>query len=378
MKQRKIYDRNFKEKAVSLGLATNLFKAAKELGVATTNIYRWRNELQKYGEDSFCGGGHFRNPEQQRFSELKRKLKKKLKDSELKIEIYKSATKYISEGKPMIFHFIENNLDKYPLWKMCEVLGILTGTYHRWKKEIKSPRQLQTILLENEIKSIFFEFKERYGNAKIAAELQSRGFKLKTATVTLYMKKLGLKSKVARNNKSRSNSLYNPCIFPNVLNRQFIAEKPFQIWVSGIGSLQVEEGLIFLTIIIDLFDYKVVGYSMSDGLRIRETIIPAWEMALKNRKIEKELLFHSDRGPQYANKMLTRKLDSYKCIRRSMSRPGNHADNAIPRSFFNSLKSNLAHLETLPAKSRMKENIVKYIENSLNTNTFKTMSDEKI
>jgi putative transposase len=62
MEKRKIYDRNFRVNAVKLALESNLFKVAKELGIATTNIYRWQAELQKYGTDSFCGGGHFRNP----------------------------------------------------------------------------------------------------------------------------------------------------------------------------------------------------------------------------------------------------------------------------------------------------------------------------
>lgn len=261
MEKRKFYDRNFRVNAVKLGLEKNLFKVAKELGVAPTNIYRWREELQRYGTESFCGGGHFRNPEQKRFSELKRTLKKKLEESELQIEIFKSASKYISEGKPMIFHFIENNLDRYPLWRMCKVLGILTGTYHKWKNHVISPRQRQTILLEEEITSIFYEYKKIYGNAKISAELQSRGFKLKTAQVTFYMRKLGLTSKLNRRHKSKSDLPYipyNPCVFPNILNRKFKVEEPSQVWVSSITSIQTVAGLLFLTIIMDLFDRKII------------------------------------------------------------------------------------------------------------------------
>ena len=125
----KIYDRTFKENAVKLALEKNRFIAAKELGVPTTNIYRWQNEFQKYGAESFCEGGHLRNPERRMFSELKRTLKKKLNESELKIEIFKSASQYISAGKPAIFHFIDNNLDKYPLWRMCQVLGFTNWNY---------------------------------------------------------------------------------------------------------------------------------------------------------------------------------------------------------------------------------------------------------
>lgn len=362
MEKYKIYDRDFKLDAIRLALEKNRFKAAKELGVAPSNIYRWQKELQKYGNDSFCGKNNFRNPEERTFSELKRTLKKKLKESELQIEIYRKASKHIAAGKPMIFHFIEDNLDKYPLWKMCEALNIRTGTYHRWKSNIKSPRQLQTSLLEEEIASIFHEYKGIYGNGKIAAELQSRGFELKLGQVTSYMRKLGLTSKVSRKPKSGSNSLYNPCIFPNILNRQFTAEKPSQVWVSGITSLEVKEGLLFLTVIMDLFDRKIIGYSVSSGLTIKETAIPAWEMATNTRKIGNGLLFHSDRGPQYANKLFTSKLNSYKCIRRSMSRQGNRLDNAIPRDFFNAIKSELAHSGTLLTKKQIGEKVSEIIE----------------
>ena len=365
MKKNTTYDRNFRVNAVKLALEKNLFKVAKELGVPSTNIYRWRDELQKYGTESFCGGGHFRNPEQKRLSELKRALKKKLKESELHIEIFKCATKYISEGKPMIFHFIENNLDKYPLWKMCKVLGIRTETYHRWKNNVLSPRQAQTIILQKQITSIFYEYKMIYGSGKISAELQSRGFKLKPAQVTFYMKKLGLRSKLNRKDNSKSNSTYipyNPYVFPNILNRNFKVEESSQVWVTGITSVHTMNGLLFLTIIMDLFERKIIGWSMSDGLTIKETSMPAWEMAVLNQKINKELMFHSDRGIQYANKLFTNKLNSYKFIRRSMSRQGNRLDNAVPRSFFTSLKAELVDLDMLLTQKKMKEKIIEYID----------------
>ena len=366
MKKVKIYDRDFKVNAVKLALEKNRFKAAKELGIATTNIYRWQAELQKYGTESFCGVGHFRNPEQKRLAVLKITLTKKLQKAERQVEIFKSASKYILKGKPMIFYFIENNLDKYSLCGMCEVLGIIPGTYYRWRDKILSPRKRKTISLEEEITSIFYEFKEIYGNGKISAELQSRGFKLKTATVTLYMRKLGLTSKVGRRHRSKSASPYipyNPYVFPNILNRKFEVEEPSQVWVSGITSMQTVNGLLFLTIIMDLFDRKVIGWSLSDGVTIKETSMPAWEMATQNRKIKKGLLFHSDRGIQYANKMFTHKLDSYKFVRRSMSRKGNHSDNAITESFFKSFKYELIDSNLPLTKKQMNEKIFKYLEN---------------
>lgn len=377
MEKNKIYDRDFKLNAVKLALEKNRFKASKELGVATTNIYRWQAEFQKYGEeDSFCKD-HFRNPEQKRLALLKMTLTKKLQKLERQVEIFKNASKYILQGKPMIFHFIEENLHRYPICHMCEVLCIRTTTYYRWRDKIVSPRQLQTSLLDKEITSIFYENKERYGNYKISAELQSRGYKLQPCTVTGYMKKLGLTSKLSSKRKVNFNAptikKHNPCIFPNVLNRQFKAHEPSQIWVSGIANLETKEGLVSLTIIMDLFDRKIIGWNLSKGASIMETSMSAWEMAVLNREPKKGLIFHSDRSPQYANKMFTRKLNSYKNIRRSMSRKGNHLDNAVSKSFFIALKSVLASLNELLFKKEMEEKIPEYLEQTLKVFKYKLL-----
>jgi len=371
MEKRKIYDRDFKVNAVKLALKTSGRKLAKELGIATTNIYRWKADLQKYGTDSFCGGGHFRTSEQKKFSKIKRTLNKELKYAELQIEIFRSASKYIIEGKPMIFHFIEKNLDKYPLWQMCKVLGICELTYYRWRDKILSPTQLQKTLIKKEITSVFYEYRGRYGNGKISAELESRGVKLNKSSVSKYMKKMGLVSKLSSKHKISSPSFipHNPYIFPNVLNRQFNTEEPSQVWVSGMTGLETLNGLLFLTIIIDLFDRKIIGWNLSGGLTIKETSIPAWEMAVHNRKTKKGLIFHSDRSIQYANKMFTRKLDTYKNVTRSMSRKGNHLDNEILKSFFILLKSELVDLNMLLTKEQMQKKILEYIEN-LNENIF--------
>ncbi|MFH6987764.1 IS3 family transposase [Flavobacterium collinsii] len=368
MEKHKIYDRDFKVNAVKLALKTNRFQAAKELGVGTTNIYRWQAEFQKYGEaDSFCKC-HFRNPEQKRFVILRITLTKRLQKVERQVEIFKSASHYILQGKPMIFYFIENNLDKYSVCSMCEVLGIRETTYYRWRDKIVSPRKRETIFLEEEITSIFYEYKARYGNIKISAELRNRGIILSPPSVTRYMNRLGLVSKLSSRHKLKSGSHFvphNPCIFPNILNRQFKADEPSQIWVSGITSLETTEGLLFLTIIMDLFDCEIIGWNLSEGLTIMETSMPAWEMAIQNCKPKKGLIFHSDRSPQYANKVFTRKLDSYKYIKRSMSRTENHLDNAVPKSFFISLKTELVSLNTGSTKKEMEEKISEYLEQAL-------------
>lgn len=114
---------------------------------------------------------------------------------------------------------------------------------------------------------------------------------------------------------------------------------------------------------MDLFDRKVIGWNLKTGLTIKETSMPAWEMAVQNRTTKKGLIFHSDRSPQYANKMFNVKLNSYEHIKRSMSRTENYLDNGVPKSFFNSIKSALIDLNMLLTKEQMEEKVFTYIEN---------------
>lgn len=119
---------------------------------------------------------------------------------------------------------------------------------------------------------------------------------------------------------------------------------------------------MYLTIILDLFDRKIIGWSLSNGLSTKQTTLSAWKMALKNRKITNKLIFHSDRGIQYANKNFTNMLDSFKTVTRSMSRKGDCWDNAVAESFFKSLKTELIYGNKLITKEQMELEIFEYIE----------------
>lgn len=131
--------------------------------------------------------------------------------------------------------------------------------------------------------------------------------------------------------------------------------------MSDITYIQTKEGFLYLTTIIDLYDRKIIGWSLSNGMSTEETSLAAWKMALKNRIVQKGLIFHSDRGVQYANKKFSNTIESYN-IRRSMSRKGNCWDNAVAESFFKSLKTELIYGNKLISKERMEMEIFEYIE----------------
>jgi putative transposase len=147
-----------------------------------------------------------------------------------------------------------------------------------------------------------------------------------------------------------------------VLNRKFSVELPSKVWVSDIAYIQTKERFIYLTTIMDLYDRKIIGWSISDGMSTNETTLCAWKMVVKNRNIGDSLIFHSDRGVQYANKKFVNVLDTYKKITRSMSRKVNCWDNAVAESFFLIFETELIYGNKLIHIEQMKLEIFEYIE----------------
>ena len=101
-----------------------------------------------------------------------------------------------------------------------------------------------------------------------------------------------------------------------------------KVWVSDITYIRTTEGWLYLTVIIDLCDRKVIGWSTSSTLKTSETVVPAWKMAVKNRPVDDSLIFHSDRGVQYACTEFKELLAANPFVKQSMSRKGDCWDNA--------------------------------------------------
>jgi transposase InsO family protein len=149
----------------------------------------------------------------------------------------------------------------------------------------------------------------------------------------------------------------------NVLARDFTASAPGQKWVSDITYLRTLCGWIYLTVIIDLYDRKVIGWAFSTSLETSATTIPALKMAVKNRVPREGLIFHSDRGVQYCSKLFRRALhDICQSVKQSMSRKSNVWDNACAESFFKTLKWELDILNGKHTEREVKLEVFEYIE----------------
>lgn len=147
----------------------------------------------------------------------------------------------------------------------------------------------------------------------------------------------------------------------NILNREFTAEHPSEKWVSDLTYIRTREGWLYLTVIMDLFDRKIIGWAMSTDMTAKETIVSAWKMAIRNRSVGKGMIFHSDRGVQYASHEF-RNLLKDMSVQQSMSRKGNCWDNAVSENFFKILKSETGYNTVYPSIEAAKRELFEFIE----------------
>jgi transposase InsO family protein len=222
---------------------------------------------------------------------------------------------------------------------MCKVFKVSRSSYYNWLFSKPSKWTLENKLIAQQVRLIYSQSQYRYGSPKITAELNENGIKVSRPRVARIMRLEGLKSIV--NKKYRVCTTDSKHSFPvadNVLNREFDVCQPGKVWVSDITYIKVKQSWLYLTVVLDLFDRKVIGWAMSNAMTAEQTTLPALSMAIGNRPFNEGLIFHSDRGVQYACKDFRDRLGHKKIIQ-SMSRKGNCWDNAVMESFFKNLKS---------------------------------------
>jgi transposase InsO family protein len=225
-------------------------------------------------------------------------------------------------------------------------------------------RRVKREILASHIRSCFEASHERYGSPRISAELSRQGTPVSRLTVSRYMKRMGLRSRLARKFRATTDSRHNNPVAPNLLEQNFNVPAPNKVWVSDITYLRVKDGFEYLTAIIDLYDRKVVGWSFSRNLRAENTVITALGMAMKRRIGAPKapgLVLHSDRGVQYTCKAFTDILTRAGIVR-SNSRRGNCWDNAVAESFFKTLKCELIYGRAILSAEQIRSEIFEYIE----------------
>jgi len=179
-----------------------------------------------------------------------------------------------------------------------------------------------------------------YGSPRIHRQLTSEGWSVSRPRVARLMRAMGIASQIRRKWVATTDSGHTLPVAPNLLERRFAPARLGQVWVSDITYLPSTQGWLYLTTVMDLGDRQILGWNLSRGLRAEETSIAAFTQATAKRSPTDALLFHSDRGIQYAAAEFTSLLAAHN-VTQSMSRKGNCWDNAPAESFFKTLKTEL-------------------------------------
>jgi putative transposase len=251
----------------------------------------------------------------------------------------------------------------FAIEKMCRVFKISRSGFYHWLTRKPSARRINNQEALRLIKELHQKSKGRYGSPKITIELRNRGVRISRPRVARIMKAHGIRSIVHKRFRVQTtDSNHNYPIAKNLLDRDFTPEKTGKAWVSDITYIRTLEGWLYLTTVVDLGDRKVIGWALSQTLRSCDTVIPAWKMAVRNRPITSNLIFHSDRGVQYACHEFRVLLQASKLVSQSMSRKANCWDNAVAESFFRTLKMELIYQMECKSIHATKAAVFEFIE----------------
>jgi len=265
----------------------------------------------------------------------------------------------------VIFAFIEEHKNLWPVTVLCRVLGVSTPGFYAWRKRPTSTQEQRRDALVVEIKSVHAQVKQRYGSPRIHAELIDRGVACCVNTVAKLMHDNGIQAKTTKKFINTTDSNHKLPVAENRLDRQFDATQPNCRWVADITYIPTREGWLYVAVVEDLYSRRVVGWSMAEHLESR-LVVDALEMAIAARGPEEGLLAHSDRGSQYASEHYQRLLKKHG-IECSMSGVGQCWDNAPMESFFATLKKELVHHEDYQTRAQARASIFEYIETFYNT-----------
>ncbi len=244
---------------------------------------------------------------------------------------------------------------------MCQVLQVNRSGYYAWLSRPESKRSLENKELLSKIRDIYRNSHRTYGSPRITAGLHDSGYSCSRPRVARLMRVNGIQARTKRKFKVTTNSDHDYPVAPNLLNQNFETDAANKVWVGDITYIRTWEGWLYLTIVLDLFHHKVVGWSMSDRLTADTTTIPALLQALKKCQPTAGLIFHSDQGIQYACNDYRTLLNSHKIIQ-SMSGKGNCYDNAVAESFFHNLKTEWVYHETYRTRKEARTKLFEYIE----------------
>ena len=229
---------------------------------------------------------------------------------------------------------------QHDLTLMCRVYGVTRAGYYAWRSRERSERERQNEALSTEIRTVHAESRGTYGSPRVHQALRQRGHCVGKHRVARLMRAHGIKARVAT---IRYTSPGLQRYYGSIQNQQLDLElkTPDQVWVGDITYLKVGGIYRYLAVVMDKYSRRVVGWSYGPRKDVRLTL-QALNSAVRSRRPGAELVFHTDRGIEYAAGAFKERIAELG-FTQSMNRPGKVTDNAFIESFFHSMKTDVYH-----------------------------------
>lgn len=263
------------------------------------------------------------------------------------------------------FRFIAAEKVNYSVVRLCHALNVSTSGFYAWQERQPSRRAKRDAELIDQIRDLHMDSHCTYGAPRIHAELRATGTRVGKKRIARLMRTAGLAGRCPKRFKRTTIRAVVPAAEPpDLVRRDFRPSEPDRLWVADITYVRTWEGWLYLAIILDAFSRRVVGWALADHLRT-ELATDALQMALASRRPQPGLIHHSDRGGQYLSAIYIGQLAEHG-IASSVGRPGTCWDNAVPESFFATLKTELLYRATWPTRQHAKTAIFQYLESFYN------------
>jgi transposase InsO family protein len=261
------------------------------------------------------------------------------------------------------FEFIEAEKAFFPIVKMCAWLEVSRSGFYEWRERPLSATAARRAEITAMTVDLFDEFEQRYGYRKLRVELTERGVPVSEWLVRQIMAEQGLECCHPRPWRATTDpdGSDGPA---DLLGGDFTAERPGDRFVGDITYIRTGSGWWYLSTVIDLYNREVVGYAMASHLRA-SLVTDAVDLAVMRGLVNRDAVFHSDRGSQYTSRDMADCLAGHE-MRGSMGRTGVCWDNAVAESFFATLKKELVHRTLYPNHQIARHEIAKYIEDFYN------------
>jgi putative transposase len=260
----------------------------------------------------------------------------------------------------MRFQFIADHQAEFAVRQMCTALNVSPSGYYAWRTRPRSAREMANQALFKDIETVYHDNHGVYGSPRIHAELNASGKRCSRNRVARLMRLRHLRAKQARRFRVTTKRDKSHPVAPNLLQRDFVADRPNQKWLSDITYLPTQEGWLYLAAVLDLYSRRIVGWAMSERIDC-ELTLAALQMALQQRQPRPGLLHHSDQGSQYTDRVYQTQLHDWG-VQVSMNGVGTWYDNAPMESFFGTPKGERIYLCAYHTRNEAKMSVFTYIE----------------